>query len=176
MSNRIRGQFLQNFLLPSLLAMSILVFIAAAMYPKNPSTNINFETDEGSWMSLDVAPNGEYLVFELLGDIYQLPISGGKAKAIISGRDFASQPNFSPNGKKLVFVSDRSGEDNLWLANADGSGLTQLSKRNDGELISPAWSRDGKTIYVSQLASRRSMNTNIELWAYPIDGLSLIHI
>ena len=170
MSNRIRGQFLQNFLLPSLLAMSILVFIAAAMYPKNPSTNINFETDEGSWMSLDVAPNGEYLVFELLGDIYQLPISGGKAKAIISGRDFASQPNFSPNGKKLVFVSDRSGEDNLWLANADGSGLTQLSKRNDGELISPAWSRDGKTIYVSQLASRRSMNTNIELWAYPIDG------
>ncbi|MFL3655468.1 MAG: hypothetical protein ACJ04P_10385, partial [Halioglobus sp.] len=170
MSNRARGQFSHEFLLPSLLVMFLLVFIAVAMYPKNPSTSINFETNEGSWMSLDVAPNGEYLVFELLGDIYQLPITGGNAKSIIDGRDFASQPRFSPDGKQLVFVSDRSGEDNLWLANTDGSGLTQLSQRNDGELISPAWSRDGKTIYVSQLASRRSMSTNIELWAYPIDG------
>ena len=170
MSNRAKGQFSHGFLLPGLLAMFLLVFSAIAMYPKNPSTSINFETNEGSWMSLDVAPNGEYLVFELLGDIYQLPIAGGNAKSIIDGRDFASQPRFSPDGKQLVFVSDRSGEDNLWLANSDGSGLTQLSQRNDGELISPAWSRDGKTIYVSQLASRRSMNTNIELWAYPILG------
>ena len=170
MSNRARGQFSHDFLLPSLLVMFLLVFIAVAMYPKNPSTSINFETNEGSWMSLDVAPSGEYLVFELLGDIYQLPITGGNAKSIIDGRDFASQPRFSPDGKQLVFVSDRSGEDNLWLANADGSGLTQLSQRTDGELISPVWSRDGKTIYVSQLASRRSMSTNIELWAYSIDG------
>lgn len=134
-----------------------------------PST-IAFDTDEGSWISLDVAPNGQYLVFELLGDLYQLPIAGGIAKPLISGRDFASQPRFSPNGKQLVFVSDRSGEDNLWLANADGSGLKQLSRRIDGELISPSWSRDGQTIYVSQLPSRRSMSANVELWAYPIDG------
>lgn len=138
-------------------------------FAKIPST-VAFNTDEGSWISLDVAPNGKYLVFELLGNIYQLPITGGNAKSIIDGRDFASQPRFSPDGKQLVFVSDRSGEDNLWLANADGSGLIQLRQRDDGELISPAWSRDGKTIYVSQLASRRSMSANIELWAYPIDG------
>ena len=138
-------------------------------FAKIPST-IAFDTDEGSWISLDVAPNGEYLVFELLGDIYQLPIAGGDAKPIIDGRDFASQPRFSPDGEQLVFVSDRSGEDNLWLADADGTSLKQLSQRDDGELMSPAWSRDGKTIYVSQLASRRSMNTNIELWAYPILG------
>jgi len=170
MSNRERGHFLQGFLLPCLLVIFLLVFIAAVIYQKNPASSINFETDEGSWMSLDVAPNGEYLVFELLGDIYQLPIAGGNAQPIIDGRDFASQPRFSPDGKQLVYVSDSSGEDNLWLANADGSGRVQLSRRNDGELISPAWSRDGKTIYVSQLASRRSMNSNIELWAYPIDG------
>lgn len=170
MSNRERGHFLQGFLLPCLLVIFLLVFIAAVIYQKNPASSINFETDEGSWMSLDVAPNGEYLVFELLGDIYQLPITGGNAQPIIDGRDFASQPRFSPDGKQLVYVSDSSGEDNLWLANADGSGRVQLSRRNDGELISPAWSRDGKTIYVSQLASRRSMNSNIELWAYPIDG------
>ena len=121
-------------------------------------------------MSLDVSPNGEYLVFELLGDLYQLPIAGGVAKPIIGGSGFASQPRFSPDGKQLVFVSDRSGEDNLWLANADGSDLKQLSKRSDGEFISPAWSRNGQTIYVSQLASRRSMSANVELWAYPVDS------
>lgn len=133
-------------------------------------STIAFETDEGSWMSLDVSPNGEHMVFELLGDLYQLPIAGGNAKPIVSGPGFASQPRFSPNGKQLVFISDRSGEDNLWLANAKGSELKQLSKRNDGELISPSWSRDGQTIYVSQLPSRRSMSANVELWAYPVDG------
>ena len=40
------------------------------------SSTIAFDTDEGSWMSLDIAPNGQYLVFELLGDLYQLPIAG----------------------------------------------------------------------------------------------------
>lgn len=131
---------------------------------------ISFETDEASWISLDIAPTGTNLVFDLLGDIYQLPMSGGNATRIISGSGFASQPRFSPNGKQLVFVSDRSGEDNLWLANADGDNLQQLTNRQDGELISPSWSRDGQTIYVSQLASRRSMSANVELWAYPADG------
>jgi len=166
MKNKYENVCFQGLLLPWLL-----FFLSTPACTQAPSSiAVNFETNEGSWMSLDVAPNGDYLVFELLGDIYQLPITGGNAKTIIDGRDFASQPRFSPDGKQLVFVSDRSGEDNLWLANADGSDSKQLSKRNDGELISPVWSRDGQTIYVSQLASRRSMSTNIELWAYPIDG------
>lgn len=170
MSNRVSSLLPLRSLTFCLLAVCLPAFSAELFDPQTPSNSINFETDEGSWLSLDVAPDGEHLVFELLGDLYQLPITGGNAKPIINGRDFASQPRFSPNGQQLVFVSDRSGEDNLWLANADGSGLIQLSKRTDGELISPAWSRDGKTIYVSQLASRRSMNANIELWAYPVLG------
>lgn len=155
------------------LAVWLALFLGVAGCSEPPSTlanTISFETDEGSWMSLDVAPNGEYLVFELLGDLYELPIAGGVAKPLISGREFLSQPRFSPDGATLVFVSDRSGEDNLWLANVDGSELRQLSKRTDGEMISPSWSTDGRTVYVSQLAGRRSMTTNVGLWAYPIDG------
>ena len=147
-----------------------LVFFASISWCAQASSVIAFETDEGSWMSLDVSPMGEYLVFELLGDIYQLPIDGGSARPIINGPEFASQPRLSPDGSRLVFVSDRSGEDNLWVAKADGTEQKQLSHRADGELISPAWSRDGQTVYVSQLAGRRSMNTNVELWAYPTDG------
>ena len=143
---------------------------ACGGHPPPPSSTVAFETDEGSWMSLDVAPNGKSLVFELLGDLYELPLSGGVAKPIMRGREFMSQPRFSPDGTTLVFVSDRSGEDNLWLANADGSNLRQLSKRVDGELFSPAWSSDGGTIYVSQLASRRSMMANVAIWSYPVNG------
>ena len=135
------------------LTLCLALFLSVSAFTQPPSTpakTITFETNEGSWMSLDIAPNGEYLVFELLGDLYQLPIDGGDAKPIIKGRDFASQPRFSPDGKQLVFVSDRSGEDNLWLTNTDGSKLKQLSKISDGELISPAWSRDGQIIYVSK--------------------------
>ena len=131
---------------------------------------IGFQTDEGSWISLDVAPNGASLVFELLGDLYELPIEGGEAKLLVGGSGFASQPRFSPDGKKLVFVSDRTGEDNLWLVSADGTDLRQITQRTDGELVSPSWSPDGRTIYVSQLQSRRSMNSNVALWAYPVDG------
>ena len=131
---------------------------------------LSFEADEGSWISLDVHPKGKHIAFELLGDIYQLPLTGGTAKPLLQGSDFASQPRYSPDGNTLVFVSDRNGEDNLWLAKADGSQPRQLSFRKDGELISPSWSRDGQTLYVSQLASRRSMSANVELWAYPLDG------
>ena len=155
------------------LALCLTLFLSASgctQPPSTPANTIVFGTDEGSWISLDVAPNGELLVFELLGDLYELPIKGGDAKPIISGRGFASQPRFSPDGEQLVFVSDRSGEDNLWLTNTDGSKLKQLSKLSDGELISPAWSRDGQIIYVSKLASRRSMTSNVEIWAYPVDG------
>lgn len=153
------------------LCLALFLSVSAFTQPSStPAKTITFETDEGSWMSLDVAPNGEHLVFELLGDLYELPIDGGEAKPFIKGRDFASQPRFSPDGKQLVFVSDRSGEDNLWLTNTDGSKLKQLSKLSDGELISPAWSRDGQIIYVSKLASRRSMTSNVEIWAYPVDG------
>src|SRR5215475_13650183 len=89
--------------------------------PLKAEKKIEFTTDEGTWMSLDISPDGKTLVFDLLGDIYTMPSSGGEAKRIIGGLSFESQPKFSPDGKKLVFISDRSGAENLWIADADGS-------------------------------------------------------
>src|SRR5947209_14596366 len=77
---------------------------------------IEFTTDEGTWMSLDVTPDGETIAFDLVGDIYTLPIEGGTAKRILGGMSFDSQPKFSPDGKAIAFLSDRSGVENLWLA------------------------------------------------------------
>src|SRR5262245_66175570 len=69
---------------------------------------IEFTTDEGTWMSLDVSPDGKTIAFDLLGDLYTLPIDGGAATRIAGGMSFDSQPNFSPDGKTIAFLSDRS--------------------------------------------------------------------
>ncbi len=74
--------------------------------PLKPTRTVDFTTSEGTWISLDVSPDGQTLVFELLGDLYTLPLSGGEAKRITSGPAFDSQPRYSPDGKKIVFLSD----------------------------------------------------------------------
>jgi dipeptidyl aminopeptidase/acylaminoacyl peptidase len=75
--------------------------------PLKPARKIDFTTDEGTWLSLDVSPDGKLIVFELLGDIYTLPIEGGDAKLISGGMAFDSQPKFSPDGQWIAFLSDR---------------------------------------------------------------------
>jgi len=80
--------------------------------PLTPTRTVEFTTDEGTWISLDVSPDCQTLIFDLLGDLYTLPIAGGDAKKITSGMAFTSQPRYSPNGKMITFVSDRSGAEN----------------------------------------------------------------
>jgi Tol biopolymer transport system component len=77
---------------------------------------LEFSTTEGSWLSIDIMPDGETLLFDLLGDLYSLPISGGQANRISSGLGFDSQPAVSPDGEWIAFVSDRSGSNNLWIS------------------------------------------------------------
>src|SRR5215469_9190840 len=89
--------------------------------PLKSERKIEFTTDEATWLSLTLTPDGKTIVFELLGDLYALPIAGGEAKQITSGMAFDSQPSISPGGKHIAFISDRNGSENLWIANIDGS-------------------------------------------------------
>src|SRR5579871_1524099 len=98
--------------------------------PLTPAHQLKFTTDEGTWLSLDLSPDGNTIVFEMLGDLYTLPISGGKATRITSGQAYDAMPHYSPDGKEVVFVSDRSGSDNVWLANADGTNPRQITRDN----------------------------------------------
>lgn len=134
---------------------------------------IEFTTDEVTWMSIDVAPDGGTVVFDLLGDLYTLPIGGGAATRIVGGLSFESQPTYSPDGKSLAFLSDRSGVENLWIANADGSNPRAVSK--DGKtnerpqlMTSPAWTADGEFIVVSK--SRPPDPGTLWLYMYHRDG------
>src|SRR3954467_209805 len=70
--------------------------------------SLTFTTSEATWLSLDLSPDGKTIVFELLGDLYTLPIAGGQATRITSGQGYDMQPAFSPDGKKRGFIRDRT--------------------------------------------------------------------
>jgi Tol biopolymer transport system component len=118
--------------------------------PMTPAKALKFTTDEGTWLSLDVSPDGRSIVFELLGDIYTLPIDGGKATRITNGQMFDAQPHYSPDGKSIAFVSDRSQSDNLWIMNADGTNPRPLTRENDQRFQSPTFTTDGKYVLASK--------------------------
>jgi Tol biopolymer transport system component len=134
---------------------------------------IEFTTDEGTWISLDVSPDGKTIVFELLGDIYTLPIEGGEAKLIDGGMAFDSQPKFSPDGKWIAFLSDRDGNENVWIMRPDGSDAKQISKDASGEFASPAWSPDGNYIFVSKATFGIA---TFEIWMYHVQGGSGVQV
>ena len=129
--------------------------------PLIPTRPLKFTTDEGTWMLLDVSPDGKTIVFDLLGDIYTVPMTGGSATRITSGSGFDGQPRFSPDGKSIVFVSDRSGSENLYLVDPDGQHLRPLTRGANQAYISPDFTPDGQYIVVSR---------SNDLWLYHKDG------
>jgi len=136
--------------------------------PLQMSRNVNFETSEATWLSLDVSPDGKTIVFELLGDLYTMPISGGTATRITSGPGFDSQPRWSPDGKRIVFLSDRNGAENVWLSDPDGANGKALTKGTNNLYASPEWTPDGKYIIVSR--STGVLGSVYELWLIHKDG------
>jgi Tol biopolymer transport system component len=142
--------------------------------PLAPARHLQFDEHEGTWVSLDVSPDGKTIVFELLGDLYRMSIAGGEAQCIVCGLPFDSQPTYSPDGSMLAFVSDRSGNENLWIARSDGTEPRQLSTLDDNSVvISPAWSADQKSIYISRF--KPDINA-FELFRFGLDGSPSVQI
>lgn len=121
--------------------------------PLVPTRSVHFRASQGTWISLDVSPNGRTIIFDLLGDLYTISIAGGQATRITSGMAFNRQPRYSPDGRLLVFISDGGGSENVWISDRDGRHTRQLSDLHSdlaGAVTSPTWSPDGRTIVVSQ--------------------------
>ncbi|MFP2927411.1 amidohydrolase family protein [Pyxidicoccus sp. 3LG] len=138
--------------------------------PGFPATQVNIDVTEGTWMNVDVSPRGDELVFDLLGDIYVLPIGGGEAKALTSGVAWDMQPRFSPDGKSIAFTSDRGGGDNIWVMKRDGSDAQAVTQEKFRLLNSPAWSPDGQFIVARKhFTARRSLGAG-EVWMYHRSG------
>jgi len=135
-----------------------------------PTKTVRFETDEGTWMDVDVSPDGTRLVFSLLGDLYLLPIAGGTAERLTSGPAWDVQPRFSPDGREIAFTSDRGGGNNLWRIGVDGNNAVQVSKEDFRLLNSPAWTPDGNYIVGRKhFTSTRSLGAG-EQWLFHTSG------
>jgi hypothetical protein len=114
--------------------------------PGMTTRQIPIDVDNGTWMNVDVSPDGRTIAFDLLGDIYTMPIAGGTPTRIAEGLAYEQQPRFSPDGRRIAFTSDRGGGDNIWIMNADGSDKRQLTKEDFRLLNQPSWSPDGRFI------------------------------
>ncbi len=132
--------------------------------PLEIGRRIPVKSNEGTWMSLDVSPDGKTIAFDFLGDIYTMPFTGGRATQFTSGMSFDSHPKFSPDGKKLLFVSDRSGGENIWWFSLDKNDSLQVSKGNTDHYQSAEWTPDGNYI----VGSRGTRN--LKLWLFHKDG------
>ncbi len=131
---------------------------------------VRIQVDEGSWMNVDVSPDGRLLAFDLLGDIYTMPITGGTPTRIADGLAFEHQPRFSPDGRRIAFTSDRGGGDNIWVMNADGSDKRQVTKEDFRLLNQPSWSPDSRFIAAKKhFTTGRSLGTG-EIWLYHVSG------
>jgi len=132
--------------------------------PLKPERKIRLQTDEGTWLNLDVSPDGQTIAFDMMGDLYLLPMEGGKAERITDGHAYETHPKFSPDGKHLCFTSDSSGAENIWIMELGSKEFTQITKDNDKHYQSAEWTPDGNYIIASQ------GGRNLKLHMYHKDG------
>jgi len=174
---------------PYFIAITGLALILAFTYAQNTENNgekpkwdvanppgnwdykdLNFSTDEGTWMNLDVSPDGKTIIFDLVGDIYTMPISGGKARPLRTGLPFEVQPRFSADGKFISFTSDAGGGDNIWVMDADGKNAHQVTKEDFRLINNAVWLPNGNYLVARKhFTSERSLGAG-EMWMYHKTG------
>lgn len=141
---------------------------------RGKTREIDFTTDEGTYMSVDLSPDGQWLVFDLLGHIYRIKSTGGDAESLTqnSGIALNYHPRYSPDGKEIAFVSDRRGQGNLWVMNADGSNPHPLLLDDNSRAAEPAWMPDGHSVLFTRKMKTPSgfYRTADEIWRIPRAG------
>jgi Tol biopolymer transport system component/imidazolonepropionase-like amidohydrolase len=143
--------------------------------PGGAARTIEFTTDEGTGMSVDVAPDGSWIAFDLLGHVYRVPIAGGEAVALTqnSGPALNFHPAISPDGNRIAFASDRDGQLAIWSINADGTDPTRIFGDPNTRLIQPTWAPDGKSVVAVRLyrtPGRGWHRQNRTLYQLPVGG------
>ena len=142
--------------------------------PRGNTREISFTTEQGTWMSVDISPDSSWVVFDLLGHIYRLPVKGGQALSLTqnSGMAMNTHPRISPDGQEIAFVSDRCGQDNLWVMAADGSSPKPVFADMNARVAEPTWSPDGRQILVTRREKSPTgfYRTHDVLWMFPRTG------
>lgn len=167
----------------TLLSLAVTAFVSGGAYaqqetaeswnvdqPKGVFDTVDIKVNSGTWMNVDLSPDGKTIVFDLLGDIYRMPANGGKAERLTSDIAWQMQPVFSPDGRQIAFTSDQGGGDNIWVMDADGSNQRAVTNETFRLLNSPAWSPNGEFIVARKhYTATRSLGAG-EVWMYHVSG------
>ncbi len=138
--------------------------------PEGSKKNVRIKTESFTWSDVDVSPDGKSVLFDVLGDLYLVPLSGGKAQPLTSGMAYDYQARFSPDGKSIAFVSDREGADNIWMMDLTSKNLKKITSESNNSLHNPSFSPDGQYIAARKsFVSTRSIPGG-EIWLYHING------
>jgi Tol biopolymer transport system component len=145
------------------------------MPPQGTPRVIDFTTDEGTWLSLDVSPDGRWIAFDLLAHIYRVPIAGGEAETLThnSGMALNFHPAYSPDGERIAFISDRQGQNNVWVMDADGSNPRPVFLDLETRFMAPAWAPDGARLAAVRVypTPGRGWHRQIaEIWELALEG------
>jgi len=142
--------------------------------PRGTPREIDFLTSEGTWMSVDISPDGRTIVFDLLAHLYRIELGGGRAMCLTQGSGIATnfQPRFSRDGREVAFISDRAGQNNLWIVEADGSHPRLVYPDLLSRHAEPAWSADGRSLFATRFFpnTRGPWTKTAEIWRFPLDG------
>jgi len=159
-------------LLASILLLPLLASAADAPAPApwdveaahGPGRDVRFTVSKGTWLGLDVSPDGSTLLFDLLGDVWTLPMTGGPARALTTGVAWDTDAHWAPDGTRIAFSSDRGGNEELWVMGADGSNPTPLTAAKVDRYTDPVWAPEAGWL----VGRRRSVDTRSigvqELW------------
>ena len=140
--------------------------------PLNPERTLSLDTDEGTWISVDVSPSGQTVVFDLLGDLYTVSLSGGDATPLTQGMSYDNQPRYSPDGSEVLFISDQNGSENLWLVDVESGERRPLTNDSTYSYESPDWLPDGDYVVAARSfrSTARGDARNPKLWMWHVDG------
>ena len=93
-----------------------------------------------------LAPSGRRIAFSIHGEIFTAPVEEGDLTQITDNAARDQQPRYSPDGKQIAFISDRSGREELYVAASDGSGDARKITDLDALKFAFLWSPDSKQI------------------------------
>ena len=135
--------------------------------PLDAERTVSLNTTEGTWLSLDVHPSGNKLIFDYMSNLFELPMSGGQAKQLTKGMGFDSQPKYSPDGSKVAFISDRDGGENIWILDLESMETEQRTEGKNYRMQGPTWTNDGNYIIAARADLRGGVH---KLRMYHVDG------